>query len=135
MAKKFQSTERFLRPDAQYQSRLIGKFINCVMRAGKKSIAERIFYRAARYVEERQPGIDFVQFFETCISNVKPRRQQALAFRWILAGARTRKGRPMHVRLAEELLDAHRNEGHAMHQRENILRMAEASKAFAHFAW
>jgi len=59
----------------------------------------------------------------------------ALGFRWILTGARSRKGRPMHERLAAELMDAHRREGHAWNQRENTLRMAEASKAFAHFAW
>jgi small subunit ribosomal protein S7 len=157
MAKKFESTERFLRPDSKYSSRLVSKFINCIMRQGKKSIAERIFYQAADLIEERNPGIDFLHYFETAIANVKPpvevrsrrvgganyqvpvpvtpRRQQALAFRWILAGARARKGRPMHRRLAEELMDAHRREGHAISQRENTLRMAEASKAFAHFAW
>jgi len=157
MAKKFESTERFLKPDPKYHSFLVAKFINCLMRRGKKSTAERIFYRAAELIEERQPGVDFLKFFETAINNVKPnvevrsrrvgganyqvpvpvssRRQMALAFRWILDGARQRKGRPMHVRLADELSDAHRREGHAATQRENTHRMAEANKAFSHYAW
>ncbi len=157
MAKKFESTERFLKPDPRYRSLLVAKFINSVMRRGKKSAAERIFYGAAELIEERQPGVDFLQFFEQAIANVKPRvevrskrvgganyqvpvqvtprRQMALAMRWLLAGARARKGRPMHVRLADELSDAHRREGYACTQRENTHRMAEANKAFAHFAW
>lgn len=157
MAKKFDSTQRFLKPDVKYSSILITQLINCVMRQGKKSTAERIFYKATELIEERNPGVDVLQFVETAINNIKPpvevrsrrvgganyqvpiqvtpKRQQALAFRWILQGARSRKGRPMHIRLAEELMDAHRHEGHAYTQRENVLRMAEASRAFAHFAW
>jgi len=157
MAKKFESTERFLQPDPKYRSLLVAKFINNLMRRGKKSVAERIFYGAAAVVEERNQGVEFLQFFETAISNVKPqvevrskrvgganyqvpvqvtpKRQMALAMRWVLAGARARKGRPMHVRLADELMDAQRREGYAATQRENTHRMAEANKAFAHFAW
>jgi len=157
MAKKFESTERFLRPDPKYRSLLVAKFINSIMHDGKRSVAERIFYQAAEVIEERNAGVDFLEFFETAIGNVKPqvevrskrvgganyqvhvqvtpRRQLALALRWVLAGARARKGRPMHVRLADELGDAHRREGHAITQRENTHRMAEANKAFAHFAW
>jgi small subunit ribosomal protein S7 len=157
MAKKFESTERFLKPDVKYGSRLIAKFINCLMRDGKKSVAERIFYGAADVVEERSPGTDFVEFFQTAINNIKPpvevrsrrvgganyqvpvqvtpKRQQALAFRWILEGVRARGGRPTSERLGQELIDAHNRTGHAWSQRENTLRMADASKAFAHFAW
>jgi len=157
MSKKFESTERFLKPDPKYHSLLVAKFINNIMRRGKKSAAERIFYMAADIIEERNPGIDFLEFFETAIGNVKPhvevrskrvgganyqvpiqvtpRRQMALALRWLLIGTRARKGRPMHIRLADELCDAHRREGYAMTQRENTHRMAEANKAFAHFAW
>jgi len=157
MAKKFESTERFLKPDVRYNSRLVAKFINCLMVTGKKSTAEGIFYQACDLIEAKNPGTDILQFFEQCITTIKPpvevrsrrvgganyqvpvpvtpRRQQALGFRWILTGARSRKGRPMHERLAAELMDAHRREGHAWNQRENTLRMAEASKAFAHFAW
>ena len=157
MAKKFESTERFLRPDAKYRSLLAAKFINNILRRGKKSTAERIFYQAAAVCEERNPGVDFLQFFETAITNVKPavevrsrrvgganyqvpvpvspRRQQALAMRWILDGARNGKGKPMHLKLAGELCDAYKREGHAATQRENTHRMAEANKAFAHYAW
>ena len=157
MAKKFESTERFLKPDPKFQSRLVAKFINCIMHRGKKSVAERIFYQAMEVVEERQPGVEPLKFFETAVNNIKPavevrsrrvgganyqvpvpvtpRRQLALAIRWILQGARARKGRPMHVRLADELCDAHRREGHAANQRENTHRMAEANKAFSHYAW
>jgi len=157
MSKKFESTERFLKADAKYRSLLVSKFINSVMKEGKKSTAERIFYAAAKVVEERNAGVDFLQFFEQAIANVKPqvevksrrvgganyqvpvpvgpRRQQALAFRWILEGARARKGRPMFQKLADEFCDANRKEGHAATQRENTHRMAEANKAFAHYAW
>ena len=157
MAKKFESTERFLKPDPKYHSLLIAKFINCLMKRGKKSTAEGVFYRAAALIEQRNPGVDFLNFFETAIANVRPavevrsrrvgganyqvpvpvtaRRQLALAIRWILEGARARKGRPMHLRLADELSDAHKHEGHAATQRENTHRMAEANKAFAHYAW
>ena len=157
MAKKFDSTERFLKPDPKYHSRLVAKFINNLMRRGKRSTAERIFYRAAEVCEERHPGVDFLQFFEQAVQNIKPhvevrskrvgganyqvpvqvtpRRQTALAMRWLLTGARQRKGKPMHVRLADELCDANRREGFAYTQRENTHRMAEANKAFAHFAW
>lgn len=157
MAKKFQSTERFLKPDVKYGSRLIAKFINALVRDGKKSTAEGIFYRAAEIVEERSPGTDFVEFFQTAISNIKPpvevrsrrvgganyqvpvqvtpKRQQALAFRWILQGVHSHAGRPTAERLAQELIDAYNRTGHAWSQRENVIRMADASKAFAHFAW
>ncbi len=157
MAKKFESTERFLEPDSKYHSLLVGKFINCIMKRGKKSTAEGIFYRAAGLIEERNQGVDFLKFFETAVANIKPavevrsrrvgganyqvpvpvssKRQLALAIRWILEGARGRKGKPMHMRLADELGDAFKHEGHAATQRENTHRMAEANKAFAHSAW
>jgi len=157
MAKKFESTERFLKPDPKYHSMLVGKFINCIMRRGKKSTAERVFYDAAKLIEERNQGTEFLKFFETCIANVKPnvevrsrrvgganyqvpvpvspKRQMALAFRWLLVGARKGKGKPMHIRLADELSDAFKHEGHAATERENTHRMAEANKAFAHYAW
>ena len=157
MAKKFESTERFLKPDPKYHSFLVAKFTNCVMRCGKKSTAEGVFYRAAALIEERNPGVEFLKFFETAIANIKPavevrsrrvgganyqvpvpvstKRQLALAIRWILEGARGRKGKPIHIRLADELSDAFKHEGHAATQRENTHRMAEANKAFAHYAW
>ena len=157
MAKKFESTERFLKPDPKYRSRLVAKFINCLMYDGKKSVAEGVFYRMMDILDQRVTDKDPLEVFETAINNVKPmvevrsrrvggatyqvpfpvspKRQQSLAFRWILEAVRGRKGKPMQVRLASELLDAYKKEGTAMTRRENVHRMAEGSKAFAHFAW
>ncbi len=146
-----------VKSDAQYDSLLVSKFINCLMKKGKKSVAERIFYDALNLLEKRVPDANPLEVFETAISNVKPlvevksrrvggatyqvpievsrKRQLTLAMRWVLQGARARKGRPMYERLATELMDAFRKEGAAMTVRENTHRMAEANKAFAHFAW
>ena len=157
MSKKFESTERFLKTDPKYHSKLISKFINYIMLDGKKNAAEDIFYGAMDVIEERVKGTPANEVFEQAIGNVKPlvevrskrvggasyqvpvpvtpKRQQSLAFRWILMAARKRKGRPMHVKLADELCDAYRKEGTAITQRENAHKMAEANKAFAHFAW
>jgi small subunit ribosomal protein S7 len=143
--------------DHKYQSRLVAKFINCMMWDGKKSRAEQVFYDAMDTIAKQITDTAPIQVFETAIENVKPmlevrskrvgganyqvpmqvrpRRQQSLAFRWILAAARGKKGKPMADRLSSELLDAFKKEGAAMTTRENVHRMAEANKAFAHFAW
>jgi small subunit ribosomal protein S7 len=156
MAKKFESTERFLKPDPRFKSRLVSKFTNNLMKRGKKTLAQTIFYDAMDIVAQRFPDKEPLEAFETAVENVKPlvevrskrvggstyqvpmavasRRQLALAFRWILEAARKRKGRPMFRKLADELCDAIRKEGAAVTQRENVHRMAEANKAFAHFA-
>ena len=157
MALKFKSTERFLRPDAKYNSVLAAKFINCIMRDGKKTVAERVFYEALEVIGKRIKDVDPYQVFETAVNNVKPavevrsrrvggqsyqvpvevepKRQLSLAIRWIRDAARKKRGKPMHLRLAEELMDAYKKEGASITQRENVHRMAEANKAFAHFAW
>ncbi len=157
MALKFRSTSVFLKPDVRYKSKLVAKFINCLMWAGKKTTAEGIFYDAMDVVEKKLQGVDGLKAFETAIENVKPQvevrsrrvggatyqvpvevprnRAQALAFRWILQAARGRKGKPMAEKLAAELLDAYNKTGAAFTQRENVHKMAEANKAFAHFAW
>jgi len=156
MAKKFESTERFLKPDPKFKSKLVTKFINNVMHCGKKTLAQNIFYDAMEVVQKRFPDMDPLEAFETAIGNVKPlvevrskrvggasyqvpiqvtsKRQVAMAIRWILEAARKRKGRTMPNRLADELCDAIKKEGAAITQRENVHRMAEANKAFAHFA-
>ena len=156
MAKKFESTERFLKPDPKFKNLVVAKFINNLMHCGKKTLAQRIFYEAMDIVAERFPDMEPLEAFETAIENVKPlvevrskrvggttyqvpmqvrnKRQVALGFRWILEAARKRKGRPMHRRLADELSDAIRKEGTAITQRENVHRMAEAGRAFAHLA-
>jgi small subunit ribosomal protein S7 len=157
MALKYRSTEVFLKPDVRHKSKLISKFINCLMHDGKKSTAEACFYRALDILEEKVPGVDPLKAFETCLDNVRPtlevrskrvggatyqvpvevprNRATALAIRWILEAARSKKGKPMHIKLAAELVDAYNKTGAAFTQRENVHKMAEANKAFAHFAW
>lgn len=155
--KKFTASAENLRPDGRFDSRLASKFINCLMVGGKKSVAQRIFYQALERVQEKVKDASPIQVFEQAIDNIKPeievrskrvgganyqvpvqvrsRRQQSLAIRWMLEAIRTKKGRPMFVRLADEVLAAYRREGDAMAKRENVHRMADANKAFAHFAW
>lgn len=157
MAKKFTASNEQLKPDPVYQSKLASKFINCLMWDGKKSVASKAFYDAMKEIEKKISDVPPIEVFETAVNNVKPmlevrskrvggsnyqvpmqvgpKRQFSLAIRWILAAARGKKGKPMSVRLASELMDAYRKEGAAMTTRENVHRMAEANKAFAHFAW
>jgi small subunit ribosomal protein S7 len=157
MAKKFTASSVQLKPDPKFSSKLVSKFVNCMMWDGKKSTAQAIFYDAMDIIGGKIKDTPPVEVFETAINNVKPllevrskrvggasyqvpmqvnpRRQQSLAFRWILASARGKKGKPMCQRLASELLDAFNKQGGAMTTRENVHRMAEANKAFAHFAW
>ncbi len=156
MALKFKSTERFLKPDPVYNSKLASKFIGSLMRDGKRSVAERIFYNAMEIIDERIAEEDAIKVFEKALENVKPvievrsrrvggmtyqvptevgpKRQTSLAIRWILEAAHSSKGKPMHLKLANELLDAYRKEGASYSRRENTHRMAEANRDFAHFA-
>lgn len=157
MAKKFTASAQQLKPDAKYHSKLVTKFVNCLMLDGKKSVAYKVFYDAMDQISKKIKDTPPLEVFETAVNNVRPllevrskrvggasyqvpmqvnpKRQQSLAFRWILAAARGKKGKPMSQRLASELMDAFKKEGTAMTTRENVHRMAEANKAFAHFAW
>jgi len=157
MAKRFTASGEQLKPDPRYDSKLVSKFINCLMRDGKKSVAQRVFYDAMDIISGKVKDTKPVEVFEKAVNNVKPmievrskrvggssyqvpmqvssKRQQSLAFRWIIQSARGKKGKPMSQRLASELMDAHEQKGAAMTIRENVHRMAEANKAFAHFAW
>lgn len=157
MALAYKSTEVFLQPDVKYKSKLVSKFINSLMRKGKKSVAERVFYEAMEAVGKKITDVTPLEMFETAVNNVKPlievrskrvggatyqvpievpkRRQLSLAFRWIIDAAKGKKGRPMFQRLSDELVDAYKKQGIAITQRENTHKMAEANKAFAHFAW
>jgi small subunit ribosomal protein S7 len=157
MAKKFTASSQQLKPDPAYNSKLVSKFINCLMWDGKKSVAQRVFYDAMDIVAKNVKDVSPLEVFETAVNNVKPmievrskriggasyqvpmqvsaKRQQSLAFRWILAASRAKKGKPICERLASELMDAYKQHGAAMTTRENVHRMAEANKAFAHFAW
>jgi len=153
--KDFQFTDKYLVPDPRYKSKLVSKFVNCLMLVGKKSVALDIFYKAMDVVTERVGRDDPLEVFETALNNVAPilevrsrrvggmtyqvpvevtpKRCVSLAIRWLLAAARSKKGRPMHLRLADELTDAYRRQGSAYERRENTHKMAEANRAFAHF--
>ncbi len=151
------SSRKQLKPDPRYDSVLASKFINCLMYDGKKSIAQAVFYDALDIIKERVKDAEPIEVFTQAVENVKPAievrsrrvggaayqvpmqvnrtRQQSLSIRWILLAIREKKGRPIHQRLADELLAAYNREGVAMSRRENVHRMADANKAFAHFAW
>ena len=155
--KKFTASEDMLKPDPRYNSKLLSKFINCIMWDGKKSVAQKIVYDALDKISKKIADVPPLEIFETAISNVKPyvevrsrrvgganyqvpmqvnkRRQQSLAFRWLIGACREGGGRPMSDRLADELGLAFKKEGKAMNTREQTHRMADANKAFAHFAW
>ncbi|MFN3467714.1 MAG: 30S ribosomal protein S7 [Candidatus Brocadiales bacterium] len=157
MALEYRSTEVFLKPDVVYGSKLVSKFINNLMKKGKKSLAERVLYDALELVKKRLPDKEPLDVLETAVNNVKPlvevrsrriggatyqvpvevprRRQLSLAFRWLIQAAKAKKGRPMAQRLADELADAYKKQGAAYMKRENTHKMAEANKAFAHFTW
>ena len=157
MASKATASAKMLVGDPRFGNKLVTKFVNCLMHGGRKATAFRVFYDALEIVAKRIKDKEPVEVFETAVSNVKPlvevrskrvggatyqvpmevnpKRRQALAIRWILDAARGRKGRPMADRLAEELAAAYNREGAAMSTRENTHKMAEANKAFAHFAW
>jgi small subunit ribosomal protein S7 len=144
-------------PDLVYSSDKIGKLINYVMSDGKKNTARTIVYKAFDSIKESDKGVDPVEVFETALKNtgpnmevrsrrvgganyqipreVRPERKLALSLKWLIEAARAKKGKPMHLKLAEEIVLASKNEGEAVKKRENTHKMAEANKAFAHFAW
>lgn len=146
-----------LKPDPVFGSTLASKFINCLMVDGKKSTAQQVFYDAMTEIERKMPDISPLEVFHVAVDNVKPyvevrskrvggasyqvpmqvnrNRQLSLAIRWILLAVREKKGRPTHLKLAEELMAAFKKEGAAVTRRDNTHRMADANKAFAHFAW
>ncbi|CAN5736783.1 30S ribosomal protein S7 [soil metagenome] len=143
-------------PDAKYNSELVARFINKLMERGKKGLAERIMYDALALVAERS-GRDALEVFEQALANVTPvlevkprrvggatyqvpvqiegRRRQSLAVRWLLMSARARSGRTMQEKLAGELLDAANGVGATIKRREDVHRMAEANRAFAHYRY
>ncbi len=150
------NVKREIEPDPKYGNVIIAKFTNYVMRKGKKSTARKVVYKTFNIIEKKYTQ-DPLNVFDTAIKNVGPalevksrriggatyqvprevrgERRQALAFRWILDAARGKKGKPMHEKLAEELVAAAKNEGLAVKKKIDTHRMAEANKAFAHFAW
>ncbi|MBN1554193.1 MAG: 30S ribosomal protein S7 [Phycisphaerae bacterium] len=155
--KKYTYAQKQLSPDPKYHSRLLSKFVNVIMWDGKKWAAQKIMYEAMEIIEKKIQDASPLEVFEKAVENVKPRievrskrvgganyqvptpvnakRQMSLAMRWIRDAVRAGKGRATSVRMADELMNAYRGEGTAMTTRENVHRMAEANKAFAHFAW
>lgn len=151
------ASRKQLKPDPKCDSILASKFVNYLMCDGKKTTALRIFYDALDVIKKKIPDQESIDVFTQAVENVKPMievrskrvggaayqvpmqvnksRQQALAMRWLLIAVREKKGRATHLKLADELLAAFNKEGAAMTRRENVHRMADANKAFAHFAW
>ncbi len=156
-AKSFTASADMLKPDPVHNSLLLSKFINCLMYDGKKSTAQRVVYGAFDIIAKRVKDTKPIDVFNLAMENVKPnvetrsrrvggqnyqvpmsvskKRQQSLAIRWILEAVRSKVGKPMVERLADELIAASRREGNAIQTRENVHKMAEANRAFAHFAW
>ena len=156
MPRRSLAGKRSVMGDPKYGDRLITRFINGIMLAGKKSVAEKIFYQALDIIQEKTKG-DPVKIFKRAVENVKPvlevrsrrvggatyqipldvrpDRRTALGIRWIVSHARSRNERSMQDRLAAELLDASDNQGNSVKKKEDTHKMAEANKAFAHYRW
>ena len=156
MPRRREVPKREVLPDPLYQSQLVTKFINCVMERGKKSTAESIFYGAMKQIEQKTSD-DPLKTFKKALENVKPLlevktrrvgganyqvpvevspfRRQSLAIRWLLQYSRERAGKTMIDKLADEVIDAANSRGGAIKTKEDVHRMAEANKAFAHYRW
>ena len=156
MSRKRKAPIRKVLPDAKFGSEIVSKFINSIMYDGKRSTAEKILYDALEKIKSKN-NEDPIKIFNTAITNVKPnlecrsrrvggatyqvpvevksKRAQALALRWIMDATRKRKNKTMAEKLYSEILDASQNKGSAIKKREDTHKMAEANKAFAHFRW
>ena len=144
-------------PDIVYNSPKLAKFINCLMKKGKKNIARKIVYNSFNYIKEKTKNPNPLEIFDLAIKNtsplievrsrrigganyqvpreVRPERRLALSRKWIITAAKSKKGQPMFIKLGDELIAASKNEGAAVKKKEDTHKMAEANKAFAHFAW
>ncbi len=143
--------------DARYESQLVARLISRVMKSGKKSTAERIVYAAIDRANEGTEAVDPLEVVNRAVENAKPRvevksrrvggatyqvplevpidRSESLAMRWIITAARARRGVPMHVALSNEIRDAATNQGSAVRKKDDVHKMAQANRAFAHFRW
>ena len=159
MSRRAQAPVRSILPDPKFNNEMLAKFMNVIMKSGKKSAAERIIYGALERITEKtgKQGTEAIDVLSTALDNVKPvvevksrrvggatyqvpvevraTRRQTLAMRWIIEAARARTEKSMAFRLAHELMDAAENRGAAVRKREDTHRMAEANKAFAHYRW
>ena len=156
MSRRHKAERREVNPDPKFNDLVVSKFMNSIMREGKKSVAERIVYGALDRMQSRAKS-DPIQLFHTALDNVMPAvevrsrrvggatyqvpvevrttRRQALGIRWIISAARERNEKTMTERLSAELLDASNNRGNAVKKREDTHRMAEANRAFSHYRW
>ena len=156
MRRKIRS-KRILRPDRKFNSTRVARFVNYLMYSGDKETARNVFYRTMDKIKEITKAENPIEIFETALKNVEPsmeirsrrvgganyqvpvgvraKRKEEYSMKWIIQAVRTKKGRPMHEKLADEIIAASKNEGDAISKRENVHKMAEANKAFAHFAW
>lgn len=156
MPRNYKSTTVHQRPDPKFQSPLATKIINKLMLDGKKSTAQKIFYEAVSIAAKKVGAEEEEEVFSRALDNIRPsvevrskrvgganyqvprevkrNRQQSLAIRWLVDNARKKKGKPMHIRMAEELADAYNGTGASVQWKENVHKMAEANKAYSHFA-
>ena len=157
MSRRSKAIKRTILPDPVYKDLVIAKFINNMMKSGKKSISENAFYTAMEIIEQKEKGKKGNEVFRQAIENVKPvlevksrriggsnvqvpieiraERKEALALRWVITNSRKRSGKSMAIKLADELMAAFKNEGASVKKKEDMHKMAEANKAFAHFRW
>lgn len=157
MSRRRQADRRSVIADAKFQSVLVGRVVNMVMQGGKKNLARRIVYGALDALAAKNPGANPVEVLQRAVDNAKPRietkarrvggatyqvplevpadRQTSLALRWIVGFADDRKGMPMKDALAAEFMEAYQGQGNAIRKRDDVHKMAQANKAFAHFRW
>lgn len=157
MSRRRQATRRPAVKDGKFQSALVSRLVNTIMQGGKKSTAQRIVYSAFDSISEKNPASNPIEVLQRAVDNAKPRietkarrvggatyqvpleippdRQNALALRWIVDFADARKGTPMKAALAVEILEAYQGQGNAIRKRDEVHKMAQANKAFAHFRW
>jgi small subunit ribosomal protein S7 len=157
MSRRRQASRRPVAKDGKFQSVLVSRLVNTIMKCGKKSTAQRIVYGAFDSISQKNPASNPVEILQRAVDNIKPRietkprrvggatyqvplevpsdRQAALALRWIVDFADARKGTPMREALAAEILEAHQGQGNAIRKRDEVHKMAQANKAFAHFRW
>ncbi len=157
MARRRQAEKRPVSEDSKYHSPLVARLVNTVMQSGKKSVAERVVYGAFDRIVEKNPQGNPLEILQRAVDNAKPRlevkarrvggatyqvpvevnadRQASLAVRWMVTFADARKGVPMKEALAAEIIDAYQGQGNAIRKRDEVHKMAQANKAFAHFRW
>ncbi len=157
MARRRAAEKRDVLPDPKFNDVLVSRFVNCLLRKGKKSLAERILYSALDKLGEKVKDEEPLRVFKKAVDNASPHlevrsrrvggatyqvpvevsagRRQALSIRWLIGHAKARPGRSMAEKLTAELLDAYNNQGGAVKKKDEVHRMAEANKAFAHYRW